>query len=527
MEEQTDNLPGTATIAVIDIGSNSIRMAVAETTPDGHHRVLERTQRAVHLGQDTFTTGRLSPEAIHAAISILGDFRRVLETYQVQRIRAVATSAVREASNADTFLDRIYMACGLDAEVISTSEESRLKVLAVRDALAAAPEIEFHDALAVEIGGGSALLTILHGGQIVTSESYRLGSIRIQETLSIRDERPEKAADLIRHQMAGTLAAITSSLPLKKIRTFVAVGGDARFAARQIGRPTASPKLHVLQAKRFDRLVGQCELLSPEQLTRKYGLSHAEAETLVPALLTYQALVHETAARRVIVSDTSMRDGVLLDMARGAAGAEDEDLAEGVVQSARAIGEKYRYDAAHAEHVAEVAVRLFDELQPEHGLNRRHRLLLRVAAVLHEVGAYVSGRAHHKHSYYLISNAEVFGLTGEELEVVAQVARYHRRGSPRPTHIPYISLPREKRMVVSKLSAVLRVADALDRGHAQQVQSFHVERRQGELVVHIHGAADLALERRAMARKSDLFEDLYGMRVRLEEAPLPAPKGVS
>jgi len=519
-EPRTDATP----VAVIDIGSNSIRMAVAEVMPDGQVEVLERLQRAVHLGQDTFVLGRLSTRAMNAAISILGDFRRILGTYAVQRVRAVATSAVREAANGDAFLDRIYMACNLDVEVISTSEESRLKVSAVRKALETAPGIGFHNALVVEIGGGSALLTVLHEGQIVTSESCRLGSIRLQEALSIREESSEKAADLIRHQITGMLSAVTVSLPMKKMDTFFAVGGDARFISAEIGKPTASPDLFTFKTKRFDKLVAKCERFPIEKLTQRYGLSHAAAETLVPALLVYQALIHETAAKQIVASHTSMRDGLLLDIARSVTGQEDEHLTEGVVASARAVAEKYRCDLAHAEHVADLAVRLFDELQGEHGLSRRDRLLLRVAGVLHEVGGYVSGRAHHKHSYYLISNGEVFGLNGEEIETVALIARYHRRATPKQSHPEYVALPRDRRGVVSKLSAILRVADALDRGHAQQVRDLHVDRAGAELILHIHGAADLTLERRAMARKADLFEDIYGMTVRLEEAPL-APAG--
>lgn len=524
MAEPMDSETRAATAAAIDIGSNSIRMAVAEVLPDGTIDVLERTQRAVHLGQDTFVSGRLSTRTINAAISILNDFRRVLETYQVGAVRAVATSAVREASNADAFLDRVFMSCNLDVEVISTSEESRLKVSAVRQALARAPSIELRDALVTEIGGGTALLTVLRKGEIIASESCQLGSIRLQEGLAISDETPGRAAELIRHQIAGIISAVTGSLPMKKIETFVAVGGDARFAARQIGKATDSRSLHLITPKKFDKLVARCAKRSPEQLVRDYALSAAEAETLVPALLVYQALIHQTRARRIVASHTSMRDGLLLDLARRLNGQEDEDVARGVIQSARAVREKCRCEPAHTDHVAELSVRLFDELRAEHGLGSRERLLLRAAAILHEVGSFVSGRAHHKHSYYLIANAEIYGLTGEEQEIVALVARYHRRACPRPVHTEYVAMPREKRVVVSKLAAVLRVADALDRGHGKQVQDFHLERRGGELVIHVHGATDLTLERRAMAKKADLFEDIYGMTVRLEEAQLAAPQ---
>ncbi|HUS91722.1 MAG TPA: HD domain-containing protein [Phycisphaerae bacterium] len=520
MAEDRQDAPGATQVAAIDIGSNSIRMEIAEVLPDGEIKLLERAHRAVHLGQDTFVTGRLGTQTMNAAISILADFKRMLEACRVGQVRAVATSAVREAGNVDAFLDRAYIACGLDVEVISPSEESRLKVSAVREALKSAPGIGFHDALVVEIGGGTALLTVLHEGQIVTSESHRLGSIRLQEALSIREVSAQKTPDLIRHQIAGVVASIKASLPMKKIDTFFAVGGDARFASAQIGKPTASADLFVIRPKKFDRLVAKCEGLSVTELVGKYGLTHAEAEKLVPALLVYQALIHETAARQIIASHTSMRDGLLLDLARSVTGREDEELVAGIVRSARAFAAKYRCETAHSEHVAELSVRLFDELQAEHGLRRRERLLLHVAALLHEAGTYVSGRAHHKHSYYLIANGEVFGLNAEEIRTIALVARYHRRACPRPAHVEYVSLPRETRSIVSKLAAVLRVADALDRGHAQQVRNWDVLRRPGEMVIQVRGTADLTLERRAMAGKADLFEDVYGMAVRLEEAPL-------
>ena len=318
------------------------------------------------------------------------------------------------------------------------------------------------------------------------------------------------------------MAGITTSLPMRKVKTFVAVGGDARFVSGQIGRDTAGANLYRVKRRKFDQLVASCEQLPAERIARRYDLSHAEAETLVPALLIYQAMARETSAKELIASHTSIRDGLLLDVARGVTGHEDEEFADGVIQSARTICEKYRCDQAHAAHVTSLAIRLFDALHDEHGLGVRDRLLLRVAGMLHEAGVYVSGRAHHKHSYYLISNAEIFGLNAEEVQVVALITRYHRRGTPKATHVEYISLPRERRMVVSKLAAILRVADAMDRGHAQQVRDLHVERGSDELVIHVHGVVDLTLERRAMAKKADLFEDVYGMAVRLEEAPLAA-----
>jgi len=409
------------------------------------------------------------------------------------------------------------MATGLQVEVIGTSEESRLTVSAVRQAVGSALGVNRGQTLVADVGGGSTLLTVLEDGEILTSQSLRLGSIRLQEILATSGEPPRRSAELLRQQIANVTATIGGSLPLKGVESFVAVGSDARFAAREIGKPTTSADLVVVNLTDFDKLVGRCLRFSTEELAKRHGLPFAEAETLNPALLAYQILLHKTRADQMIVSHVSMRDGLLLDLARDVTGTEDEVLLEGVIHSAMAIAEKFHIDLDHAQNVAELAVRLFDQLQADHGLTSRERRLLRVAGLLHEVGGVVSNRAHHKHSYYLIANSEIFGLNREEIGIVAHIARYHRRSVPKPSHIEYTALPRESRVVVNKLAALLRMADALVRGHLQKIPELRFRRQGDELIVCVPGGADLLLEQRAIALKGDLFEDIYGMKVRLEE----------
>jgi exopolyphosphatase / guanosine-5'-triphosphate,3'-diphosphate pyrophosphatase len=510
------------TVAAIDIGANSLRMVIAEVLPDGQVEVLEQLQQVARLGQDTFRRGRLNGEVMRAAAAILRDYRRILDLYDVKQIRAVATSAVREASNAYTFLDRLFMATGLDVEVIDTSEESRLAVSAVRNALEGVADAVRGRTLIADVGGGSTLLTVLEEGEIAASQSLQLGSLRLQEALATGYESPDRSTEILTQQIANVVSSLQNSLPLKGVRTFVAIGSEARFAARQVGRPTGSQHLHVVTRGKFERLVAECQGRSAEELSRHFGLPYVDAETLSPALLVYRELLHVAHAKRMTVSDVSMRDGLLLDMARSVTGREDKSIAKGVIRSAIALSGKYHIDLPHAKHVARLAVGLFDELQAEHGLSSRHRLLLEVAGLVHEVGGFVSSRAHHKHSFYLIANSEIFGLTREELMITAHVSRYHRRGLPKPSHLEYMSLPRETRTVIAKLSAMLRVADALDRGHAGHVSRLWCERQGEEFVVNVPGVVDLTLERRAMGFKGDLFDEIYGMRVRLEEVPTPA-----
>jgi exopolyphosphatase / guanosine-5'-triphosphate,3'-diphosphate pyrophosphatase len=505
-------------VGAIDVGANAVRMVIAEVDREGRIDVLERLHRAVRLGQDTFRRGRLGGQSMQAAVQVLRDFRQLLDLYSVEKIRAVATTAVREASNADTFLDRVFMATRLNIEVIDTSEESRLTVSAVRQAISALLGVNHRTTLIADVGGGSTLLTLLQDGEIATAQSLRLGSIRLQEVFSTSEETPQRSAEMLRHHISNVISTFQNAMPLQDIQSFVAVGGDARFAAREVGVPTESADLVLIDQEAFDQLVDRCERHTAEELSKRYGLPFDEAETLNPALLVYQVLMQKTQTRQMIVSHVSMRDGLLLELAREVTGQEDTALLTGIVHSATALAEKYHVDLDHARNVADVAVRLFDYLQAEHGLLPRHRVLLRVAGLLHEIGGFVSTRAHHKHSEYLIANSEIFGLNRQEITFVSQIARYHRRSIPRPSHVAYMALPREARVVVNKLAALLRVADAMVRGHSRLTPDVRFERHGDELIVFLGGAADVLLEERAIETKGDLFEDIYGMKIRLEPA---------
>ena len=255
-----------------------------------------------------------------------------------------------------------------------------------------------------------------------------------------------------------------------------------------------------------------------DQILDRFHLPQSEAETLVPALLAYRELLLETVATEVTVPDASLRLGLLLDLAREGDGQGIEDLRRQVLASASALGEKYRFDAPHAKKVAEIAVRLFDELRAEHGLSDRHRLLLEVAALLHDIGNYVNMRGHHKHTWYLLSVSDIFGLSQDDMAVVANIARYHRRACPSKSHLPYMALDREARIDVNKLSAILRVANALDADHLQKVKDIRLLTEDGDWVLEVEGAGDLTMERMASLARADYLTEVFGRKVAFREA---------
>ena len=417
-------------VAVLDMGASAIRMAIAEVTPGAPPRVLEEASKGVLLGRDTFSSEAIRSQTLDAAIGALEGFRRLMDGYGVTQIWAVATSAVREARNGDTFLDRVQGRTGITFEIINEAEESRLVYLAVRDDIGTHPAFRGARTLLLEVGGGSTSLTLLRRGEPNRSGVYALGSVRLRQQLDLRRHSLDVQQALLRRYVANIIEEIRLEIPLKRVTHLIAIGGDVRFVAAHAMEEGGDGRSREISRERFLAFCEEIERMDEDALVERFRLPAVEAETLVPALLVYRSLVSETVARRIVVSEATLRAGMLLDFADPGGRQSAEDFERQVLASADALGQRYRVDREHAHHVALLANRLFDDLREEHGLGDRERLLLQVAALLHDVGVYVSLRAHHKHSQYILAASQIFGLSDDETAVVSNIARYHRRGLP-------------------------------------------------------------------------------------------------
>jgi exopolyphosphatase/guanosine-5'-triphosphate,3'-diphosphate pyrophosphatase len=502
---------GPETVAVIDIGASAVRLVVAELAAGRRPFVVEEVVRGVSLGKDTFSAGRIGSGAMEAALRALEGFKHLMDEHGASRYRAVATSAVREAANADTFLDRVQVRVGLRVDVIDVSEESRLVYLAVQECLAGHPALAASHALLVEVGGGSADITLLEGDRPKYSGVYALGSVRLRQGLRQWAGDRERRVRLLTRNIGNILRDIDRDIPMRSAEYMIALGGDVRLAAQELV-DTPEGGLAEVPRDAFIEFCGRVEKLAEEDIVDRFGLSPGDAEALVPALLVYRALLLETSAQGITVPPVSLRDGLLADMAATTASLPGSlaDFGRQVLASAEALGEKYRHDAVHARAVAHLAARLFDELHAEHGLDARDRLLLEVASLLHNIGVFVGLRAHHKHAQYLIQASEIFGLSPDDRAIIANVARYHRRGLPQQSHLPYMALDRTERVRVNKMAAILRIANALDAEHSQKVQSVRVTPADGVWLLEVEGIGDLAMERMKVEARADLFHDVFG-----------------
>jgi len=506
-------IPPTAEpVAVIDLGASAVRLVVAQVESDHRAIVLEEASRGLLLGKDTFASGKIGSATTEAVIRALEGFRRIMDGYGVQRVRAVATSAVREAENSDTFLDRVRVRTGINVEIIDGSEESRLTYMATRERLINHPVAKAQHAVLVEVGGGSADLTRLERMQPKQSGVYPLGAIRLRQSLASWHGRHEQRIRLLNRQIINTIDDVVRELRVGDATEMIALGSDIRFAAKRLVDEEDDGVRQVTREALL-AFVAEIEQHDEEALVQRFRLSQVDAETLVPAMLVYRSLLLATSAPRVIVPDVSLRAGVLVELAGDSGEPGLVDFDANVFASAETLGEKYRYDSEHAHVVARLAGRLFDELAKEHDLGPRDRLLLQVAALLHDIGLFVGMRGHHKHSQYLLEQAEIFGLSRDDIRLIANIARYHRRAVPGKTHIPFMALPRADRVRVNKLAAILRFANALDAEHLQKVRDLRVEPEDNGWIITLDGTGDLTMECLVAGVRADLMKDVFGKRI--------------
>jgi len=512
------------TVAVIEVGSSAIRMVVAEVAAKAPIHFLENLQKPASFGKDVVTTGRLGHETIRQGIEILAAFKSVLESYDVKRMHAIATSAVREAANRDNFVDQVFVRTGIDIEVIEGAEENRLELIAVEHALHGKFDFEKKNCLIVEVGSGNTEIILTTRGEVTLTRTLLIGPLRLPEQAEVGKIDGAALQRLLKRRVHGIAEELGRETNLGEIDTFIAIGGSMRFVSHQLNEQRDGT-VEVISLKDFTEFVKSISRLSTEEVSDKYAMPYADAETLFPALLIYANLINETKVEQALVPMVSIRDGLLLEMAQIISGNKRTDLSRQVLHSAKNLAKKYHYDEPHATVVTHMALKLFDLLKKDHGLGPRERLLLEVSGILHDIGVFISPSSHHKHSSYLINAAEIFGIRKSDKDIVSNVVRYHRRSPPKSTHVGYVSLPRQDRSVVSKLAALLRVADALDASHQQKCREFTLEQDDDAYVVWVpESVGDISLERQSLFKKGDMFRDVLGATIDLRQGAPVAVK---
>jgi exopolyphosphatase/guanosine-5'-triphosphate,3'-diphosphate pyrophosphatase len=508
-------LPQPGRVAAIDIGSNSVRQIVADVAADGAIRVIDEMKASPRLGAGLSDGGALTEEAMRAAVEKVAHMVTLARQIGASKIEAVATSAVRDATNAQEFIDLVREQTGIKVRVLSGEEEA---LLGFRSALAHFDLAEGR-AVVMDIGGGSLELALSVDGLLERLESFPFGALRLTEQFL---EEPIRRRD-VRKLRKHVREALRTKLRARDWRRAQLIGSGGTFttlAAMSLARQEVATAQTVhgtrVQRSELEHILEALQDMSLEERRSVPGLSAARADIIVAGLAVAAEVIARLDAPELLVSGYGIREGLVLETARVAPPAAGPGDAR--ERSVQRLADVCRFEERHSRHVQTLALQLFDSLGERLGCVPRDRELLADAALLHDIGYHISYSQHNKHSYYLILHAELLGMTPAEQVIVANVARYHRGRPPRKKQQTFGVLDREMRARIKRLAAILRVADGFDRGHVaavSRIKTRWTERALRLTPVPSTKARSLRLELWGASRKSELLAKVAGVPVEI------------
>ena|SRR6266849_980196 len=499
-------MPEPVHIAAIDAGSNAVRLSVARAFSALDVEPLLTERYSLRLGESVFVRHRYSEEILSKAAKAFRHMRAILDEYGVTKCRAVATSATREAQNRTALLRRVKQASGIVLEVISAKEESRLG----REAVIAALGPEYSPHCIVDLGGGSLELSILRDHAVQLGAQLPVGTVRLMSTLGIHSVIRPVQAEQVRRYVRALLEAKLPSRPNLGDEIAVALGGNAETLAnvapgpRQQGLP--SLELSLLRERLPDLLARDLG-----ERMKAYGVRRDRADVMGIAGIIFLTLGRYLNIRNFMIPSVGIREGLIQEAAREAFSRKQPHRynaeARQLLVGARSFGRRLEYDQQHAEHVRELSLLLFDQLQAVHHLPPQARVQLEAGALLHDVGHRVSHRGHHKHGEYLALNGDIPGLDGRDRNMVAAIVRYHNRKTEPETHHPaYSALNNTDKRIARRLASIVRIAEGLDHSHRQRVQNLHASFQRAAVTIQVDARGDAAEDLRDAERSANLFE---------------------
>ncbi len=510
-------------LAVIDIGTNSIHMVLAEIGKNFSYKIVDRIKEMARLGDGTFTSHRLSADAIDRGLTVLKRFTLLATNKGFDPILPIATSAVREAENGGDFLKRVKKELGLRVRVITGKEEARLIYLGVRNSM----DLSQSPAMIVDIGGGSVELMACTPKRLKFVRSLKLGAIRLKDQYLMKTDPPDKRViQRLENMVVSTLKTALPKKSLSPITQIVATSGMVGNLAEIIhlartGRPISQLDMATMTLSEINDVEERLRTQTMDKRLKIPGLDPRRVDTLYPGVLVLRMLMERMGLDRVCISDKAIREGVIYDFIQR----HQEGLrAEQEIPNIRRrqvllLARRYQYPKIHSHHTVKIALSLFEQTQAWHQLGGREREWLEYAALLHDIGHHIRENKHHKHTYYLITHADLPGFSSEEIGIISNVARYHRRNPPKTRHKGYRRLSPNQRHVVLVLSSLLRIADGLDRSHFSVIKGVKVVLG-NPLKLHVSFREDPELELWTTARRKLLFEKVFRCKVELTVSPL-------
>ena len=496
--------------SIIDIGSNSLTMCTGQCS-NGKIQILQQLEYPLSLGKDTFSTGKISIEKVNKACEILNKFVKSSSEYKVTKIKTVATTAVREAVNRDYVVEQIKLRTGLDIEVLDDSQEKTIIYKEIMRRLKGYKTYK-NPALMIYSGVGNLGISFIDNNTIPFTTNIKMGSLRISEMFTSIHDFEEQYKIVIEDYLRGFNETFRTVLPKGEFKHFVASGRQVPLIAQLCNSQKLTENIDYIKVEDFNKLYSEISEKSFDQIMEDYDVSEENAELLKYSMSINSMLLGYTKATKIILPSVFIGDALLFEALKPKeAQAFNEYFTENTVISAKTMAKRYNFDEDHAGFVEKYSLSIFDKMKPYHGLGKKDRLLLRVAAITHDVGKYINIRNHYDHSYEIIRSSEIVGLSVHDMEIIANAAKYHSTSVPNMLDYNFNRLSYEDRMRVSKLTAILRIAEALDKGHIKKFENIDVKIKNNTLSIGIATLRNTQIEEWSFASKSKYFEEVFGM----------------
>ncbi|MBF0330344.1 MAG: HD domain-containing protein [Candidatus Omnitrophica bacterium] len=500
---------------VIDIGSNSIKLLIGEHA-DGDIMILESLKNVVPIGRSTFLKGQISQEPINLTISTLEKYKNILKEYGITQVFVIATTAVREASNRNIFVDTVRRKTGLEIEVLNVGDIVYYIDTYITHKLKDTYPVHNKNLLIAEMGAGSLDISLLKKGFTLTNMGLALGALRFRQILSRVDGSREELAEAVQEYIGNEFDYFRRRLPRGHVDDIFLIDENQEYLKAILPNKKISTNFFQFTLTDVERIVGELSSKTAEEIAHTYDLPLENADTLLPYMVILKMFFTLTQNPHVYILETSLAEAILANKVLGLELSKRYNKSNQLISVAHAICEQYNVNLEHSKHVAHLSKVLFDGLGAQLGLHESEGLYLTLASYLHDIGKFISNRSHHKHSEYIISSLNLFRLTDEEIKIIACVARYHRRGDPSKSHLLYNSLSEEKQIVVQKLASILRIANSLDHAHLQKVKGLKLQNADtAEITFAVDTHDNFLLERADFNEKKELFEKITGSRLKL------------
>lgn len=508
------------TFAAINLGSFALELGIYEMAGKGEIRQIDQVRHTISLGRETFHNGKISYEMVEEICSVLKDFSQIMKSYRVSAYRAYATTAMREAKNSQIILDQIQVRTGIQVRVISNSEQRFLsyKAIALKDA-------EFQKVIQkgtaiAEVGFGSMQLSLFDKDSLVSTQNLPLGVLRIQELLSQipadREGHQEHILEIVDNEL---FTFRKMYLKDRDIKNLIATGEPILYLFRNF---TGGKQKDRITVEEFGGLYEKITAMNSEQMEEFLGVSREYARLLLPSAMIYKRILEITGAESFWIPGISIQDGIAAEYAESMKQIKfNHNFENDIVAASRNMAKRYKCHTSHNQTVEKYALDIFDSMKRFHGLSRRDRLLLQISVLLHACGKFISMKNSNECAYNMIMATEIIGLSHLEREIIANVVRYNIRDFDyNKVHIEEDLSGYENQNIsqrditirIAKMTAILRLANSMDRSHKQKLADCKTMVRDGELIVTTEYDGDIALEAMSFQQKADFFEEIFSIR---------------